>query len=143
MCSHGAMQALTLLLETENCQPKSRFDPSSPFIFRQQLAVQSTTWQIGRLSGTSVRGEGRRPFGPPPSSSGPQATGQLALPESLTVPLCFTAGKRKKKEEQGKQDNANGNRNRKDTKDSKSGTKKRKSKQRGAAVPTTSASPAQ
>ncbi|GAB0199497.1 R-spondin-1 [Grus japonensis] len=52
-------------------------------------------------------------------------------------------GKRKKKEEQGKQDNTNGNRNRKDTKDAKSGTKKRKSKQRGAAVPTTSASPAQ
>ncbi|XP_075578149.1 R-spondin-1 isoform X2 [Pelecanus crispus] len=56
---------------------------------------------------------------------------------------CSSPGKRKKKEEQGKQDNANGNRNRKDTKDAKSGTKKRKSKQRGAAVPTTSASPAQ
>ncbi|XP_026718997.1 R-spondin-1 [Athene cunicularia] len=52
-------------------------------------------------------------------------------------------GKKKKKEEQGKQDNANGNRNQKDTKDAKSGTKKRKSKQRGAAVPATSASPAQ
>ena len=69
-----------------------------------------------------------------------QATGQLALLESLTVPLCFTAGRRKKKEEQ---DNANGNRNQKDTKDAKSGTKKRKSKQRGATVPATSASPAQ
>ncbi|XP_054079794.1 R-spondin-1 isoform X2 [Rissa tridactyla] len=56
---------------------------------------------------------------------------------------CSSPGKRKKKEEQGKQDNANGNRNRKDTKDAKSGTKKRKSKQRGAAVPATSASPAQ
>lgn len=131
---------LTLLLETENHQPKSRFDPSSPFIFRQQLAMQSTAWQIGWLSGTSARGEGRRPFGPPPAAVG---HGWLALLESLTVPLCFTAGKRKKKEEQGKQDNANGNRNRKDTKDTKSGTKKRKSKQRGAAVPTTSASPAQ
>uniref|UniRef100_A0A8C0EHJ6 R-spondin 1 n=1 Tax=Bubo bubo TaxID=30461 RepID=A0A8C0EHJ6_BUBBB len=52
-------------------------------------------------------------------------------------------GKKKKKEEQGKEDNAHGNRNQKDTKDAKSGTKKRKSKQRGAAVPATSASPAQ
>ncbi|NWU42440.1 RSPO1 protein, partial [Hylia prasina] len=50
-------------------------------------------------------------------------------------------GKRKRKEEQGKQDN--GNRNRKDTKDTKSGTKKRKNKQRGAAVPATPAGPAQ
>ncbi|XP_050765692.1 R-spondin-1 isoform X2 [Gymnogyps californianus] len=56
---------------------------------------------------------------------------------------CSSPGKRKKKEEQGKEDNANGNRNQKDTKDAKSGTKKRKSKQRGAAVPATSASPAQ
>ncbi|PKK20153.1 R-spondin 1, transcript variant X2 [Columba livia] len=56
---------------------------------------------------------------------------------------CSSPGKRKKKEEQGKQDNANGNRNRKDTKDAKSGTKRRKSKQRGAVVPVTSASPAQ
>lgn len=62
---------------------------------------------------------------------------------NLTPALCFTAGKRKKKEEQGKQDNTNGNRNRKDTKDAKSGTKKRKSKQRGAVVPATSASPTQ
>lgn len=72
-----------------------------------------------------------------------RAMGQLVLLGSLTVPLCFPAGKRKKKEEQGKQDNANGNRNRKDTKDAKSGTKRRKSKQRGAVVPVTSASPAQ
>ncbi|NWW78951.1 RSPO1 protein, partial [Climacteris rufus] len=50
-------------------------------------------------------------------------------------------GKRKRKEEQGKQDN--GNRNRKDTKDTKSGTKRRKNKQRGATVPTVPASPAQ
>lgn len=59
----------------------------------------------------------------------------------LTLPLCFTAGKRKRKEEQGKQDNRD--RNRKDTKDTKSGTKKRKNKQRGATVPATLASPAQ
>ncbi|NWH76936.1 RSPO1 protein, partial [Piaya cayana] len=52
-------------------------------------------------------------------------------------------GKRKKKEEQGKQDNANGNRNRKDTKDAKSGTKKKKGRQRGAAAAVTSASPPQ
>lgn len=128
---------LTLLLETDKYKAKSRFDPSSLFIFRQQPAMQSTGRQTGRLSGTSVRGEGTGPLGHP------AAVGQLALPESFMVPLCFTAGKRKKKEEQGKQDNTNGNRNRKDTKDAKSGTKKRKSKQRGAAVPTTSASPAQ
>ncbi|XP_030320324.1 R-spondin-1 isoform X2 [Calypte anna] len=54
---------------------------------------------------------------------------------------CSSPGKRKKKEEQGKQDN--GNRNRKDTKDTKSGTKKRKSKQRGSVAPATSTSPAQ
>ncbi|XP_062365100.1 R-spondin-1 isoform X3 [Cinclus cinclus] len=54
---------------------------------------------------------------------------------------CSSPGKRKKKEEQGKQDN--GNRNRKDTKDTKSGTKKRKNKQRGATMAATPASPAQ
>lgn len=131
---------LTLLLETDDYEAKSRFDPPSLFIFRQLLAIQSTAWQTGRLSGTSVRGQGHGPSGPPRQQ---HAVGQLALLENLTLPLCFSAGKRKKKEEQGKQDNANGNRNRKDTKDAKSGTKKRKSKQRGAAVPVTSASPAQ
>ncbi|NXC21691.1 RSPO1 protein, partial [Corythaeola cristata] len=83
---------------------------------------------------------GPRALRPPPAAAG---HGPARSAESLTVSLCFPAGKRKKKEEQGKQDSANGNRNRKDTKDAKSGTKKRKSKQRGAAVPATSASPAQ
>ncbi|XP_053868044.1 R-spondin-1 isoform X3 [Malaclemys terrapin pileata] len=52
-------------------------------------------------------------------------------------------GKRKRKEEQEKRDNTNGNRNQKDTKDAKSGTKKRKGQQRGTVVPMTPASPAQ
>lgn len=98
--------------------------------------MQRPAWQTGHLS---PRGGAQACRATPAQP----ATSQLALPESLTVPLCFTAGKRKKKEEQGKQDNANGNRNRKDTKDAKSGTKKRKSKQRGAMVPTTATSPAQ
>uniref|UniRef100_A0A8D0GGQ4 R-spondin-1 n=1 Tax=Sphenodon punctatus TaxID=8508 RepID=A0A8D0GGQ4_SPHPU len=52
-------------------------------------------------------------------------------------------GKKKKKEDQGKRGNTNGNRNRKDTKDAKSGTKRRKGQQRGTRIPVTSASPSQ
>lgn len=59
------------------------------------------------------------------------------------LPPCYTAGKKKRKEERSKQDKANGNRNQKDTKDTKSGPKRRKGKQKGTMVPMTSASPVQ
>lgn len=122
--------------ETNSHKAKSCSDPSSLSTFRHQPSMQSLTWQTGH---PSARGGAQACQATPAQL----ATGHLALPESLTVRLCFTAGKRKKKEEQGKQDNANGNRNRKDTKDAKSGTKKRKSKQRGVTVPTMATSPAQ
>ncbi|XP_062996270.1 R-spondin-1 isoform X2 [Elgaria multicarinata webbii] len=48
-------------------------------------------------------------------------------------------GRKKKKEEQGKQDNMNEDRNRKETKESRSGIKRRRDQPRGTAVPITSA----
>ncbi|XP_006038445.1 R-spondin-1 isoform X4 [Alligator sinensis] len=53
---------------------------------------------------------------------------------------CSSPGK--EKEEKGRA-KANGNRNQKDTKDAKSGPKRRKGKQKGTMVPMTSASPVQ
>ncbi|XP_033013384.1 R-spondin-1 isoform X1 [Lacerta agilis] len=48
-------------------------------------------------------------------------------------------GRKKKKEEQGKRDNANEDRSRKDVKDGRSGVRRRKGQPRGTVVPVTSA----
>ncbi|XP_048358354.1 R-spondin-1 isoform X1 [Sphaerodactylus townsendi] len=48
-------------------------------------------------------------------------------------------GQRKKKDDQGRRDNTNGDRNRKDAKDGRSGNKRRKGQPRGTVVPVTSA----
>lgn len=60
----------TLLLETGDYKAKSRFDPSSPFVCRQQLTMQSTHWQIGQPSSTSVHGDGSRACWPPSAAMG-------------------------------------------------------------------------